>query len=228
MRTAFLTTSCLLFVLFLTAGSASGTKLGIINGGSSFFEPVGLGWNDTCKVLGIECTYEILLSYPGVTEKERCVNHLITVASSGIDGLALGIGSNCNPDILRETVRQITETMGIPVVTFDRDIENSTRSAYVGTDNRMMGRSMARLLKQLRPEGGKVVLIAGGQSQLEREEGFVEEITKDNDRDDRAHWFRILDDSIARPQDSAEGFIGEMDLVSLQMQCVQSFEMMSR
>jgi ribose transport system substrate-binding protein len=49
---------------------------------------------------------------------------------------------------------------GIPVVCVDRDIPNSGRYAYIGTDWFRMGRKMADSLADLIPERGKI-LIAG-------------------------------------------------------------------
>jgi tRNA(Met) C34 N-acetyltransferase TmcA len=85
--------------------------------------------------------------------------------------------------------------------------------AHVGTDQQFVGRTLARLLKQKRPEGGLVCLLSSnwnwnGQRQqqqhqqygsnniidiedIERRQGFMDEIMKDNERDDRGHWYEI-------------------------------------
>ena len=48
-----------------------------------------------------------------------------------------------------------------------------------------LGRSLARLLRQLRPEGGTHAVIA---PKAERTEALADEIEEDNDRPDRGHW----------------------------------------
>lgn len=47
---------------------------------------------------------------------------------------------------------------------------------------------MAKLLRQLRPEGGTFAMLGCKDGLVD---GFVEEITKYNDWDDRTHWFEV-------------------------------------
>lgn len=163
----------------------------MINGGSAFFDAVRLGWEQRCKELGVNCSHEIGQDHPDFACSHRAgiVRQWI---AEGVAGIAL---TPCKEDHgvmidLFEEARQ----QGVPIVTFDSDIPNSTRAAYVGTDNMFLGRTMARLLRQLRPEGGTYAIIG---VKAQREEGFHEEISKFNDRDDRAHWHHIPPESLA-------------------------------
>ena len=56
-----------------------------------------------------------------------------------------------------------------PIVTFDYDDPDRTnyRIAHVGTDQEILGRTLARLLRQQRPEGGTFGLVG-------RKEGLTE------------------------------------------------------
>lgn len=70
---------------------------------------------------------------------------------------------------------------GIPVVTFDSDAPDSTRLQYIGTDNYFFGTQIAKLLKQLKPNGGTFGVVASLESLnlQERAAGFVDELLHD-------------------------------------------------
>ena len=111
-----------------------------------------------------------------------------------LDGIALG---PCDADGITSTINAVVEQTGIPVVLFDTDATQSKRAAYIGTDNVFMGVTMAKVLKQLRPEGGTFAVITppnGTKPNIDqRYMGFKQEITRDNDKEGKAHWFEIPD-----------------------------------
>jgi hypothetical protein len=83
---------------------------------------------------------------------------------------------------------QAAYDMGIPSVTFDGDLNTSRRVAYVGTDQAFMGATMARTLRQLRPDGGTYALIDTKEG---RNEGFIEEISRYDDTDGKPLWTMV-------------------------------------
>jgi gamma-aminobutyric acid type B receptor len=103
-----------------------------------------------------------------------------------------GIAVTCTYDV--PEVFQEAADKGIPVVTFDSPPPPEiAHEAYIGTDNSFLGRTLARLLRQLRPEGGTFAIIALASSfnQSLRVEGFTDEIMKHNDRERSAHWYKV-------------------------------------
>ena len=81
------------------------------------------------------------------------------------------------------------EQFNIPIVVYSGPHEQlGPYVSYVGTDHVHMGKTIARLLKQLRPEGGTYLATYNDARSAERFHGFKEEIEKDNNRDDKAHW----------------------------------------
>lgn len=156
------------------------------SGGSAYFEPIRQGWEDKCHELGIDCEYRMENATWWETEYEGedpkpCVHQMRDFLARGVDGMAV----KCNFD--HEVFYQ-AQAMGIPVVTFSSH-HPAPHTAYVGTDNYYVGQAMARLLKQLKPEGGTYVTTHSGDSATERHHGFEAEITKDNNRPDKAHWY---------------------------------------
>jgi gamma-aminobutyric acid type B receptor len=90
-------------------------------------------------------------------------------------------------DYVAETLELVQEAydMGIPSVTFDEDLNISRRVAYVGTDQAFMGATMARTLRQLRPDGGTYALIDTKQG---RNEGFMKELSRYKDTSGKSMW----------------------------------------
>ena len=235
-------------------------RLGLINGGSSFFEPVPEGWNHACArmsqqrqhhhhhddivssssttttstalvptttslsnetitnstqnsstnitgsangssfVDGLETesrpsvqAVECFVAQPKVDVNDTCEAKLEYVKSwivnDGVHGIAM---KPCGDDeIFEEVMGWAWEYHRVPFVLFDKDVDfpqNSSRVAYVGTDQEFLGRTMARLLKQHRPEGGTYGLVGLKDGRVE---GFETEMQRDNDRDDRAHWTHV-------------------------------------
>ena len=156
---------------------AQALTLGVINGGSEFFEPVIDGFLGNCEDLGVTCYNRTvsLADLPCPVERVQLLRELIDL---GIDGLAL---KPCGKTVEEtQELYGLAADAGIPVVNFDSDIPNATRAAYVGTDNELLGRTLARLLRQLKPEGGRFALVG---EKFDRTPWFKEEIMKYNDRE---------------------------------------------
>lgn len=80
--------------------------------------------------------------------------------------------ANAITPVIKETYES-----GLPVVIFDRDINGDSYTAYIGVDNRAIGRSAAQYAGNLTGAGGRVLEIQGlkGSSPtIQRHEGFAE------------------------------------------------------
>lgn len=95
-----------------------------------------------------------------------------------IDGLALMPLANT---LIRDKINELSEQKGIPVVTFNTDIADANRIAYVGPDNIASGRSAAVLLGLVMGRRGRVLPILGQRSghyaDSQRLTGFLAEMT---------------------------------------------------
>ena len=184
-------------VLLSNNHNADAFHYAMVSGASAYFDPIQQGWNDTCNRLGpnVTCDYykedHPLIDEHGFyfnkTEHVRIcagfIRHLIE--KGGVDGIVATCPAQ--GDGATRTWIQEAADAGIPAVVFDGPHEGPYLS-YIGTDEFDVGRSMAKLLKQLRPEGGTYVTAYNGKGPEQRSIGFVEEIEKFNDRDDKAHW----------------------------------------
>jgi Periplasmic binding protein domain len=181
--------------------------LGLINGGSSFFEPVIEGWLDKCKELGITCHHRTVSSgsaaQPCPVERVKLLRELMDL---GINGLAIKPCGTTTADGMQQ-VYDLAASGGIPVINLDSDIPNATRAAYVGTDNALLGRTLARLLQQLRPEGGEYALVG---EKFDRTPFFKEEMREYNSRQGLGQWYEVPGEWSGKPEQD-EGYIGFME-----------------
>ncbi len=117
-----------------------------------------------------DVSVEFRFTTDGTAVEQRRV--LEDLQTRGIDGLAVTPLDPANQGPL------IDQLAGrIPVVITDSDIPASRRQCYVGTNNVDAGREAGRLLRELLPDGGKVMLFVGkkdAQNAKERIEGLME------------------------------------------------------
>lgn len=107
------------------------------------------------KELGnIECIYRGPVEHEPASQVQ-IIQDLIT---QGVDGLAISV-----PDAAAAVgvIKQARDA-GIPVITFDADAPASARQAYVGTDNKEMGRELGRQLIKVKPKPGVFITQSGG------------------------------------------------------------------
>lgn len=112
------------------------------------------------------------------------VQHQLTlidelVTTEHIDGLALMPLANT---LVRDRINTLSEQQGIPVVTFNTDITDANRLAYVGADNIATGRAAAALLGMVMQGHGSVLPILGQRSghyaDSQRYTGFLNEMAE--------------------------------------------------
>src|SRR5262245_50948476 len=106
----------------------------------------------------IECLYIGPGEHGGGEEQLQVVNDLI---ARGVDGIAV---SPSNAAAMASALTQAKDA-GIPVLTWDSDLlpENKDlRIAYVGTKNYDIGVNLAKIVQQIKPEGGTICIQSGG------------------------------------------------------------------
>jgi len=113
----------------------------------------------------VDCLY-IGPSEHTEADQIQVVEDLIT---RRVDGLAV---SPSNATAMARALARAREA-GIPVITWDSDLlaeDAGFRTTYVGTENRAMGVEQARLLQELKPEGGSLCIQSGGAAAMNHNE----------------------------------------------------------
>jgi ribose transport system substrate-binding protein len=106
----------------------------------------------------IECLYIGPGEHGGGEEQVQMVNDLI------VKGVACLAVSPSNAAAMAPALAN-AKAAGIPAITWDSDLlekDKANRIAYVGTKNYDIGVNLAKLVMQLKPEGGTIALQSGG------------------------------------------------------------------
>jgi ribose transport system substrate-binding protein len=102
-------------------------------------------------------------------EQKSIVDDLL---AKGVDGIAISPVDPANQvQLINDTARQAL------VVTQDSDAPQSNRACYVGTDNKAAGRQAGELIKEVLPNGGKIMVFVGmldAQNAQDRFQGIKE------------------------------------------------------
>ena len=88
-------------------------------------------------------------------EQKRIIDDLL---AKGIDGIAMSpVDPTNQTQLINEVAKQAL------VMTQDSDAPKSDRACYLGTDNRAAGRQAGELIKEVLPNGGKIMVFVGKQ-----------------------------------------------------------------
>lgn len=116
---------------------------------------------------------EILTEFAAPGDPHSYLNALDRLIGSGVRGLILrGIASEEVNARLRSLAKE-----GIPVITYNADIDPSLRSCFVGQDSYKSGACAAFLMQQISPAAGCVLIVGVSQlhhSSEERIHGFTD------------------------------------------------------
>ena len=111
------------------------------------------------KKLGVTCIYKGPATHEPATE----VQIMQDFVTQGVDGIAISVA---DADSVIGVIKQARDA-NIPVITFDADAPNSARQAYIGTDNKEMGRELGRQLIKIHPKAGTFATQSGGPAAAE-------------------------------------------------------------
>lgn len=106
----------------------------------------------------------------------KVIEAMEKMRKSGCNGIAI---APVEDEGLRQLVDEFAEN-GIPVVTFNSDLENSKRLCFIGQNALQSGRAAAGLMAEILPQGAKVQVISGypsNQSHKDRSKGFIKELS---------------------------------------------------
>lgn len=148
---------CVVVGLLVLACSRSGSKnfklAFVTNNASDFWTIARKGVE---KADGELANVDVEFKIPGegtAAEQKRIIDDLL---AKGIVGMAISpVDPNNQTQLINETAKQAV------VVTQDSDAPQSDRACYVGTDNLAAGRQAGGLIREVLPQGGRVMLFVG-------------------------------------------------------------------
>ncbi len=118
---------------------------------------------DGCKKAEEESGGEIECLYIGPSEHTEAeqVQIVQDLISRGVDGIAV---SPSNAPAIATALRAAKDA-GIPTMTWDADLleeHADLRATFVGTKNYDIGVNLAKIIQEIKPEGGSICLQTGG------------------------------------------------------------------
>ena len=138
------------------AANAADLKFALIPKGmdNPYFDLSRDGCMAEAKKLGVTCIYKGPATHEPATEVQIMQDFI----TQGVDGIAISVA---DADSVIGVIKKAREA-NIPVITFDADAPKSERQAYVGTDNKQMGRELAKELIKVHPKAGTFATQSGG------------------------------------------------------------------
>jgi ribose transport system substrate-binding protein len=160
------------------AGGAAKKKLKLAfvsNNAATFWTIARSGCDDAAKELG-NVTVDFRIPSDGSASQQRQI--LDDLLAAGVDGIAV---SPIDPDNQTEFLNKVaSQTL---LICHDSDAPASKRVCYIGTDNFAAGVEAAKLIKEVLPNGGKIMLFVGyadAQNSKERFGGIKKELEGSN------------------------------------------------
>jgi ribose transport system substrate-binding protein len=144
----------------------------VTNNASNFWTIARRGTEEAAKTLG---TVDVTFRMPATGSAGEQQQVLDDLMAAGVDGIAV---SPVDPPNQTDALNRIAEKSLL--ITQDSDAPASKRVAYLGTDNVAAGVEAGKLIKEVLPNGGKIMLFVGktdAQNAKERMQGIKQELT---------------------------------------------------
>ena len=149
-------------------GAEDRPKLAFVtNGIANFWTVAAAGAKKAAEDFNAEVTVQ--MPENGAGDQKRLLEELL---AKGMDGIAV---SPVHPGNQADILNQVAAATHY--ITHDSDAPNTDRLAYIGMDNYVAGRMCGEAVKQVLPDGGKVMIFVGRLGQLNadlRRQGLID------------------------------------------------------
>jgi ribose transport system substrate-binding protein len=147
----------------------------ISNNAANFWSFARAGCNEAAKELG-DVDVDFRITSDGSSAAQRQI--LDDLIAKGVDGVAISVN---DPDNQTDFLNKIAaQTL---LICCDSDAPASKRIAYIGTDNEAAGVEAGKMIKEVLPAGGKIMLFVGrsdAQNAKERAGGIKKALAGSN------------------------------------------------
>jgi ribose transport system substrate-binding protein len=190
-----------------TETTAKKLKLAFVaNNSSSYWTIAQAGTEEAKKELGNVDVDFRMPATATVAEQQQMLDDLLAKGEDGIAASPLDAANQT--DFLNKVA---DETL---FITTDSDAPLSKRVCYIGTDNIAAGREAGKLIKEVLPNGGKIMMFVGtmdAQNAKDRYTGITNELAGSNiqvidvrtDETDRSRAQRNVEDTLVKYPDVA-------------------------
>jgi hypothetical protein len=185
------------------------------DGGSDFFQDAAVAFNASCVEHGLECQCRPILTVPEWNvfinetmwepifhDMHHCsweIRRILDEHRRGVIDLA-GISAKC--DLRHPQIYDEARELGVPIFLLqanpltpdDEEYGLPEPDGYIGTDQEFLGKTMAKVLKRLAPDGSVYGFIMQWDSPSARtiRDAFIDEMAEEpSDNKDRATWHEV-------------------------------------
>jgi len=144
------------------------------------------------KGFGVDVEIEVIKSLDG-REQLAILDDL---EKRGVKGIAI---LPIYEDVIAERLNQLVDK-GIPVVTFNSDLENTKRLCFVGQDNIKAGQTVFALFEKILPAGSQIAMVATSKElacHVHRIQGFKNGLEKSD------HGLKLVGIAECQDEDNA-------------------------
>ncbi len=167
-----ITLACLILLSFGVAckQNKSGKRLAFVTNNASDFWTIARKGTEKAAAELTDVTVEFRIPGNGTAaEQKGIVDDLL---AKGINGIAISPKDPANQtQLINDAAKQAL------IITQDSDAPKSDRACYIGTDNVAAGRQEGELIKEVLPQGGKIMVFVGSadaRNAQERLQGIKE------------------------------------------------------
>lgn len=164
--TATITLTCLLLLLFGVAcnNNQSKTKrLAFVTNNASDYWTIARKGTEKADAELADITVEFRMPGNGTAAEQKGI--IDDLLAKGVSGIAISPKDPANQtQLINDAAKQAL------VITQDSDAPKSDRACYIGTDNVAAGRQEGELIKEVLPQGGKIMLFVGSADAINAQE----------------------------------------------------------
>jgi ribose transport system substrate-binding protein len=165
--TASIVLTCLLILLFSVAckqNDAGKTKrLAFVTNNASDYWTIARKGTEKADVELPDVTVEFLMPGNGTAAEQKDI--IDAQLAKGVDGIAISPKDPANQtQLINDAAKQAL------VITQDSDAPKSDRAVYIGTDNVAAGRQEGELIKEILPQGGRIMVFVGSADAVNAQE----------------------------------------------------------
>ena len=160
-----ITLACLIFLSFGVAckQNKSAKRLAFVTNNASDYRTIARKGTEKAAAELPDVTVEFRIPGNGTAAEQKGI--IDDLLAKGINGIAISPKDPANQtQLINDAAKQAL------IITQDSDAPKSDRACYIGTDNVAAGRQEGELIKEVLPQGGKIMVFVGSADVVNAQE----------------------------------------------------------
>lgn len=160
---AAITLGALMLLQFGACRKNKGTRLAFVTNNASDYWTIARKGTEKADAELPDITVDFRMPGGGTAAEQKAI--IDDLLATGVSGIAISPKDPANQtQMINNAAKQVL------VITQDSDAPKSDRTCYIGTDNVAAGRQEGEMIKEVLPEGGKIMVFAGSADAINAQE----------------------------------------------------------